>query len=95
MVVELEIKKLREEMNARFSDLFKVLSGKAITGNWVKQREACNMLGIKERRLRDIRIHQDKNKRLVGTIRWRKGRGKTVEYHKADIESYRNAITVG
>jgi hypothetical protein len=92
MIPELEIKKLRAEIRQEFKDLRAMLSGRAVLGNWVKQEAACDMLEIKPRQLRNLRIRLDVNGKKVGCIRWRQGRGKTKEYHKADIESYLNGV---
>ena len=93
MVAELEIKRLRQEMTSGFAELKRIIAGQATIGNWMKQEEACIALGVNARQLRNIRIHLDRHGRKVGSLRWRKGRGKSVEYHKADIENYRNSVT--
>jgi len=94
MIPELEIKKLREEQQAGFAALGALIMGRGILGQWVMQDIACQMLGVEPRQIRNIRLHQDRFGKTVGSIRWRKGHGKTVEYHKADIEKYLNRITV-
>jgi len=94
MIPEIEIKRLREEMRQEFAELRKMIMGRGILGNWVKQDQACLMLGIKRRHIYNIRIHLDKDQKKVGFIRWRKGKGRSAEYHKGDIEKYLNEITV-
>jgi hypothetical protein len=94
MVVELEIKKLREEFKSQLDDLRKLIMGRNIVGNWVKQPIACAMIDVQPRQLRNLRIHVDASGKRSGSIRWRKGKGKTREYHKADLEAYLNEITV-
>lgn len=97
MQIETEIKKLRQEFSSVRSDLAelrKLICGKNLVGNWVKQELACVMLNVKPRRMRDIRKHIDKDGKTVGCIRWRKGSGKTVEYYKPDLEAYISKITV-
>lgn len=93
-VWETEIKKMRQEMLAQFQDMRKLLLGQNIIGKWVNQDTACATLNIGKRRLADIRIHLDKNNTKVGCIRWRKGKGKSIQYYKADIESYLNQNTI-
>lgn len=93
-VFETEIKKLRNEMRMGFQELRKLICGKNIVGNWVKQPMACAMISVSPRQLRNIRIHSDKNGKVVGTIRWRKGSGKSVEYYKPDLEKYLSKIVV-
>jgi hypothetical protein len=96
-VLETEIKRLREEQQQMFKELRQLIAGRnmAMLGSYVKQDVACEMLNIKTRRLADIRIHTDKDGKKVGCIRWRKGAGRTVEYHKADLEKYLSKITIG
>lgn len=94
MIVETELKKLRLEFKKEMQDMRKLILGHNIIGNWVKQEITCAMLNVQPRQLRNIRIHTDKNKAVVGCIKWRKGKGKTVEYFKPDIERYLNNITV-
>jgi hypothetical protein len=90
MQIETEIKKLRAEIR----ELKELLMKRNVTSAWVKQDQACVELAIKPRRLRDIRIHTDKNGNKVGVIRWRKGRGKTIEYYKPDLEKHLSLINV-
>jgi hypothetical protein len=96
-VIETEIRMLRQELRQELKELRQLIAGRnmAIMGNYVKQDVACTMLNIKARRLADIRIHIDKDGKKVGCIRWRKGAGRTVEYHKADLEKYLSKITIG
>lgn len=93
-VWETEIKKLRLEIREQFQEMRKLICGKNIVGTWVMQPMACAMLNVSPRRMRDIRIHTDKHGKVVGHIRWRKGKGRTVQYHKADLEKYLNEITI-
>lgn len=86
MVIELEIRKLREQ-NKRVEDM---LTGRHLLSQWVHQNIACVMLNIKPRRLRDVRVHVDKNGKLKGDIKWKKGKGRQVMYYKPDIEKYLN-----
>ena len=86
MVIELEIRKLREQ-NKRVEDM---LTGRHLLSQWVHQNIACVMLNIKPRRLRDVRVHVDKNGKLQGDIKWKKGKGRQVMYYKPDIEKYLN-----
>lgn len=85
---------VRQELKVQVEELKKLILGRGIIGNWVSQEMACMMLGVGVRRLSDIRIHHDKNGNKVGSIRWRKSKGREVQYHKADIEKYLNHITV-
>lgn len=94
MVIETEIKHLKRQMQEGFAELRKLIMGKGIVGNWVMEPMACAMINVKSRRLRELRIHNDKNGKLVGCIRWRKGNGRTAQYHKADLEKYMNQYTV-
>jgi len=94
MVVETEIKKLRQDMAKEFAEMRMLIMGKGTIGFWVSQKVACAQLGILPRRLRDIRVHYDANGKQHGSIRWRKGAGRQVQYHKADIEKYLNQIVV-
>jgi hypothetical protein len=94
MIVETEIRRLKQEMREGFAELRKLICGRNIVGNWVMQPMACAMLNVKPRRLREIRIHMGKDGKLCGVIRWRKGKGKSVQYHKSDIEKYLNEISV-
>lgn len=82
------------EFRFEMQELRKLIVGKNIVGNWVKQPMACAMINVKPRQLRNIRIHLDKNNNTVGQIKWRKGKGKTVEYWKPDLENYLNQITI-
>jgi hypothetical protein len=94
MIVETRLRRLEEKMDKGFAELRSLICGKNIIGNWVSQPIACAMLHVKKRQLYNLRIHTDKDGRMVGSIRWRKGRGRTVQYHKQDLESYLNQITV-
>jgi hypothetical protein len=93
-VWEVEIRKLRQEMRDQHRELMKLVMNKMPLGNWVDQVMACAMLKVSPRQLRNIRIHSDQNGKVVGTIRWRKGKGKQVQYHKQDLENYLNKITI-
>lgn len=86
---------VRQELKVQLDEIRKLIMGKGTVGNWVKQDMACIMLDVKSRRLRDIRYHQDAAGKVVGSIKWRKGKGKTIEYWKPDIEKFLNHITVG
>lgn len=94
MIVETRLRKLEEKMEKHFAELRSLLMGRNIAGNWVSQKMACASLNVKPRQLQNIRIHLDKDNKTVGSIRWRKGAGKSVQYHKADIEKYLSKITV-
>jgi len=94
MVVETEIRKLREEVKTQFAEMRMLLLGKNIVGTWVSQQVACAQLNILPRRLRDIRLHANKMGKMQGSIRWRKGNGKMVQYHKGDIEKYLSQTTM-
>lgn len=94
MVLETELRKLREEMQQLRADVINLLHGRQLAGNWIKQDVACAMLNVKPRQLQRIRKHADKNGYLTGSITWRKGHGRTVEYSKKDIEAYLNKIVV-
>lgn len=89
-----EIRQLKQQLKESIRETQKLIAGKMPIGNWVKQDMACAMLNVKPRQMRNIRKHLDKNGTAVGSIRWRKGHGKTVEYFKPDLESYLNKITV-
>jgi hypothetical protein len=93
-VFETEIRKLRQEMKDQHRELIKLIATRVLIGNWVKQDVACALINVKPRRMRDLRIHTDANGKVVGVIKWRKGKGKTVEYWKADLEAYLNATTI-
>lgn len=90
MVVELEIRKLKESVER----LTAMLTGRHLLSQWVHQDIAGAMLNLKPRRLRDIRIHLDKHGKKVGELRWKKGRGRQVMYYKPDIEKYLNAFVI-
>ncbi len=92
-VVETEIRKLKQEMRDGFAELRKLICGRNIAGNWVMQPMACAMLNLSARRLREVRIHEKDGKR-VGCIRWRKGKGRSVQYWKPDLERYLNETSV-
>jgi hypothetical protein len=92
--IETEFKKLRLEIKTEMADLRKLICGRNIVGNWVAQDMACAMLGIKRRRIAQIRKHLDKDKKQVGCIRWRKSKGNKIEYYKPDLESWLNNINV-
>ena len=94
VVIETRLRKLEEKIEKGFTELRSLITGRNILGNWVMQPMACAMLGVKPRQLQNIRIHKDKSGNITGSIRWRKGKGKSVQYHKADIEAYLNEITV-
>jgi hypothetical protein len=94
MVIETLIKNMHADLKKEITELRKLIVGKNLVGNWVKQPIACAMLNVKPRRLRDVRIHLDANNNKVGVIRWRKGAGKTVEYYKPDLEKYLSKITI-
>jgi len=94
MTWETEIRKLRQEMRDKHMELVRLITSRNLIGNWVKQDIACAIISVKPRRMRDIRIHTDKYGKAVGCIKWRKGKGKTVEYWKPDLENYLNQITV-
>lgn len=94
MIIETRLRRLEEKMEKGFAEIRSLICGKNIIGNWVSQPMACAMLNVKARQLQNIRIHQDKDGKLVGVIRWRKGSGRSVQYHKADLEKYLNKITV-
>lgn len=94
MVLETQLRKLQEEMRQGFAELRSLISGKNIIGNWVSQPMACAILNVKPRQLRNIRIHADASGKTVGCIRWRKGKGRSVQYHKEDLQRYLNEITI-
>lgn len=94
MVVETRLRKLEEKIERNHAEVIRLLMGRNILGNWVSQKIACATLNVKPRQLQNIRIHLDKDNKTVGSIRWRKGQGKSVQYHKADIEKYLSKITV-
>lgn len=93
-VIETEFKHFRQEVRREFQELRNLICGKNIVGNWVKQPMACAMINVKPRQIRNIRLHTDKHGKAIGCIRWRKGRGKTVEYYKPDLEKYLSKITI-
>lgn len=95
MIIETRLKHLEQKMEKGFAEIRQLLYGKNIVGNWVMQDVACAMINVKASRLRQIRIHENKKSgKVVGCIRWRKGKGRTPQYHKADLEKYLNEITV-
>jgi hypothetical protein len=95
MTIELRLKKMEEKFTSQIDELRKLIVGRNLVGNWVKQPMACAMINVKPRQLRSIRIHVDKEGNKVGCIKWRKGKGRTVEYFKPDLEKYLNQITIG
>lgn len=94
MAFETEIKKQRQETKQQFDDLRKLIAGRGIISQWIKQPIACAMLNVKPRQLRNIRKHLDKNLNIIGTIGWRKGKGRSVEYFKPDVEKYLSHIVI-
>jgi hypothetical protein len=84
MVIETEIRKLREQNKL----LVDTITGRYLLSQWVHQDSACIMLNVLARQLRNIRIHTDKNGKRVGEIKWKKGKGRQVLYYKPDIEKY-------
>lgn len=93
-VWETEIRKLRQQMKDQHRELVKMIATRVLIGNWVKQDVACALINVSPRQMRNIRIHKDKYGKVVGEIKWRKGKGKSVEYWKPDLESYLNETTV-
>lgn len=93
-IIETEVKNLRLEMRREFAEMRKLICGKNIVGSWVSQSMACAMLNIKPRRMRDIRMHLDKQEKKTGVIRWRKSAGKKIEYYKPDLEAWLNRTTI-
>lgn len=93
MIIETRLRRLEEKVEKGFAELRSLICGKNIVGNWVMQDMACAMLNVKSRQLRKIRLHLVEGK-TVGSIRWRKGKGKSVQYHKDDLQRYLNAITM-
>lgn len=94
MIIETRLRRLEEKMDQGFDEIRRLICGKNIVGNWIMQEMACAMINVKPVRLRQIRIHADKDGKTIGCIRWRKGKGRTVQYHKADLEKYLNEITI-
>lgn len=94
MIIETRLKRLEDKMDRGFDEIRRLICGKNIVGNWIMQDMACAMIDVKPGRLRQIRIHADREGKIVGCIRWRKGAGRSVQYHKADLEKYLNEITV-
>lgn len=94
MIIETRLRKMEERMEKGFAELRSLICGKNLVGNWVSQKMTCAMLTVKPRQLQNIRIHKGKDGKIAGTIRWRKGEGRSVQYHKDDIQKYLNAITV-
>lgn len=94
MIIETRLKQIERKMNEGFAEMRKLILGKNIVGIWVMQPMACAMINVKARQLRSLRIHTDANGKVTGCIRWRKGKGRTVQYHKADLEKYINQFTV-
>lgn len=95
MTVEIRLKRMEEKLTSQIDELRKLIVGRNLVGNWVKQPMACAMLNVQPRQLRRLRIHLDVNGKKTGTIKWRKGKGKSVEYWKPDLEAYLNQITIG
>lgn len=95
MIIETRLKHLEQKVEKGFAEIRSLIMGKNIVGNWVFQPIACAMINVKPRQLCNLRIHKDKRGNIVGCIRWRKGTGRTAQYHKADLEAYLNKITVG
>jgi hypothetical protein len=90
MQIETEIRKLREQNKM----LVDTLIGRHLISQWVHQEVACIMLNIQPRQLRNVRIHLDADKKRVGEIKWKKGKGRQVLYYKPDIEKYLNNIVI-
>jgi hypothetical protein len=93
MIIETRLKRLEEKVDKGFDEIRRLICAKNIVGNWVMQDVACAMINVKPSRLRQIRI-RNVNGNVVGCIRWRKGKGRTPQYHKADLEKYLNEITI-
>ncbi len=94
MNLESRLDQLENRILKELSELRKLIAGKNIAGNWVMQPMACAMLNVSARQMRNIRLHTDKHGKAVGCIRWRKGKGKTVQYFKPDLEKYLDQITI-
>jgi hypothetical protein len=94
MVTETRLKQIERKLETGFAELRKLLMGKHAIGHWVSTPVACAMINVKPRQLRNLRIHKHGNGKAVGFIRWRKGKGRIVQYHKGDLEKYMNQITV-
>ena len=93
MIIETRLKRLEEKVDKGFDEIRRLICGKNIVGNWVMLDVACAMINVKPSRLRQIRL-RNVNGKVVGCIRWRKGKGRTPQYHKADLERYLNEITI-
>ncbi len=92
-VIETEIKKMRIEFKRDIMELRKMIATRLVADKWVSQSMACALLNVNARQLRNIRVHLKDNK-PVGSIGWKKGRGKSCLYYMPDIEKYRGAIEI-
>ena len=90
---EMEIRKLRQEMKMQIGDLRKLICTRLITDKWIQQDIACALLHVGPAQLRRVRVNV-KNGVKVGSISWKKGKGKNVLYYLPDIEKYNSAFTI-
>jgi hypothetical protein len=93
-IIETEFRLFKQEVREQFAEMRKLIVGKNLVGNWVMQPMACAMINVTARQLRNIRIHTLQSGEVTGQIRWRKGKGRTVQYYKPDLEKYLDQITV-
>jgi len=94
MVVETEIRKLKLEMRREIAELRRIICTRMVADKWVKQDVACVLLNVNPRRLRDLRVHLNRNGKKVGYIGWQKGNGRNVLYYLPDIEKYNSLHTI-
>jgi hypothetical protein len=94
MNLETQLKQMEKKLLKEIADLRKLIVGRNINGTWVLQKDACEMINVSPRQLRNIRIHLDNGGKAVGFVRWKKGKGKAIQYHKADLEKYLETVTI-
>lgn len=92
--IETEVRKLKLEMKLQFDMLRKMIVTRLVADKWVQQDVACVLLNVKPRQLRNVRRHLDKDKKITGSIGWKKGTGKNVLYYAPDIEKYNSAYVI-
>lgn len=85
---------MRQEFKREIAVLKQIICTKMIPTKWVDQDVACMLLKVKPRQLNNIRVHLDKNGKKVGSIGWRKGKGRNTQYFLPDIEKYNNSFVI-
>ncbi len=93
-IIETEIRKMRMEFKKEINDLKRIIVTKMTPDKWVDADVACAMMNIKTRQLQNVRLHNDKDNKRVGFLRWKKGAGRNVKYYLPDIENYNSTNQV-